>query len=209
MLDSRSRPIIAGLLVVVFGLVAAIVWMANAAPVPPPIDAAAIRTEAVGTFAGDLTASAPAPTATVRLQPTRTGAAPTAASGTPGCMGLRFVRDVTIPDNTQMDPAEVFTKSWQVENSGTCSWKPGYQVVLVGGLAMGGSPFRVAQAVLPGGSILVSIKMVSPTNQTGIVQGTWKMSDEAGLPFGDYLSVVIVVRGRAQATSTAPPTATP
>ena len=50
-----------------------------------------------------------------------------------------------------MTPAEVFTKTWLVENSGTCPWKPGFQVVLIGGLAMGGSPFRVAQTVGPGG----------------------------------------------------------
>ena len=49
----------------------------------------------------------------------------------------------------------------------------------------------------PGGSIQVSIKMVAPTNQTGVVQGTWKMADEMGAPFGDFLSVVIVVKGRA------------
>ena len=67
-----------------------------------------------------------------------------------------------------------------MENTGTCAWKPGFQVMLIGGVAMGGSPFKVAQTVGPGGSIQVSIKMVAPPNQTGVVQGTWKMADEAG-----------------------------
>jgi hypothetical protein len=130
-------------------------------------------------------------------------------SGTPNCLGLRFIRDVTIPDNTEMTPAEVFTKTWLVENSGTCPWEPGFQVVLIGGLAMGGSPFRVARTVGPGGEIQVSIKMAAPTNQTGVVQGTWKMADADGAPFGDFLSVVIVVSGPTRIPQATGTTATP
>lgn len=65
--------------------------------------------------------------------------------------------------------------------------------MLIGGLAMGGSPFKVLQDVAPGGRIQVSIKMVAPTNQSGTIQGTWNMSDENGATFGDFMSVVIVV----------------
>jgi next-to-BRCA1 protein 1 len=125
---------------------------------------------------------------------------------------LRFIRDVTIPDNTEMTPAQVFTKTWLVENSGTCPWKPGFQVILIGGLALGGSPFKVSQTVGPGGSIQVSIKMVAPTNASGVVQGTWKMADETGAAFGDYLSAVIVVQAptlRAAPSPTVASTPTP
>ena len=68
---------------------------------------------------------------------------------------------------------------------------------------MGGSPFKVAQTVGPGGSIQVSIKMAAPTNIKGTVQGTWKMADDSGQTFGDYLSVVIVIGGQTQ-SPTAP-----
>jgi hypothetical protein len=208
MLDGRIRVVIAALLVVVFALAATIVWMANAPASPDPSTGPSdIQTEAVRAYIAQMTASAPLPSPTRTVLSSPATVVPTLPSGTPDCLGLRFVRDVTIPDNTEMSPAQVFTKSWQVENSGTCAWKPGYQVVLLGGVAMGGSPFRVAQPVGPGGSIQVSIKMVAPTNQTGVVQGTWNMADENGVPFGDYLSVVIVVKGRAQATGT--PTVTP
>ncbi len=197
----------------------------------------AVRTEAVETFAADLTGTAAVvPTGT----PTNTEAAPettsetATAAGTPGtaaaasatsatsaasatvsapvtptCNGLRFVRDVTIPDNTPMTPAQVFTKSWLVENSGTCAWQAGWQVVLIGGLAMGGSPFQLTQDVGPGGRIQVSIKMVAPTNQTGIVQGTWKLADASGTTFGDYMSVVIVVGSGTGKAPTLVPAATP
>ena len=213
MQDSRTRLVIAALLLAIFVLVVAII---NAAGRPAPSvatqDIRPVQTDAVKTFVAELTATAHAPatpSATPRPQATPLGA--TSLSGTPGCLGLRFVRDVTIPDNTEMTPAEVFTKTWLVENNGSCPWRPGFQVVLIGGLAMGGSPFKVAQTVGPGGSIQVSIKMAAPTNQTGVVQGTWKMVDADGVQFGDYLSVVIVITGptRIPAGSTATATAGP
>lgn len=171
-----------------------------------------IRTEAVETFSGNLTRtsqSSPPGSITHTGVLTGTPMATGSVSPTPACHGLRFVRDATIPDNTGMRPAQVFTKSWLVENIGTCPWKSGYQVVLIGGVAMGGSPFKVLQDVAPGGRIQVSIKMVAPTNQGGIVEGTWKMSDEGGAPFGDFMSVVIVVASPTGTQPTAVATPTP
>jgi hypothetical protein len=170
------------------------------------------RTAAVETFSQSLTATGRyLPEATVpvltSLQSTAIGTE--TPQPTSECLSLRFVRDITVPDNTEMGPAEVFTKTWQVENNGTCPWRAGYQVVLIGGVAMGGSPFRVAQPVGPGGSIQISIKMAAPTNQAGTLQGTWKMSDESGTAFGDYLSVVIVVPGSTLRKPTPSPLATP
>ncbi len=191
-------------------------------PTPAPTqNVDAVRTESVATFAAGLTETASAlPTATATdteaptvastaSTPATAGPSPTGGpSPTPACLGLRYVRDVTIPDNTPMTPAQVFTKSWLVENSGTCPWQAGFQVVLIGGEAMGGSPFPVVQNTSPGGRIQISIKMVAPTNQTGIVQGTWKMADLTGKTFGDYLSVVIVVGTGTGLPPTTLPTAT-
>jgi next-to-BRCA1 protein 1 len=192
--------------------IAIVVLPGERAPSMPTVDAAGIRTQAVSTFIAESTQTALAlPTRTPTRAPIRT-ATPTeetAGSETPICLGLRFIRDVSIPDNTEMTPAEVFTKTWLVENSGACPWKPGFQVVLIGGLAMGASPFEVARNVGPGGSIQVSMKMVAPTNQTGVVQGTWKMADANGVHFGDFLSVVIVVDAPAETETPLEPTSTP
>jgi hypothetical protein len=179
-------------------------------PVEATPDLAQVRTQAVQQFAGELTqtfAAMPSPTRTRTAGPTADVTA--AVTETPSCLGLHFVRDVTIPDNTDMTPAEVFTKTWQVENSGTCAWQPGFQVIQIGGEAMGGSPFKVAQTVGPGGSIQVSIKMAAPTNIKGTVQGTWKMADENGQTFGDFLSVVIVIGGQTQSPTAPAATETP
>lgn len=226
-LDRRLSYAIVGIAALAIGI---IIGVAGARPSVPPLvtpqptqDQGAVRTEAVSTFAAEMTGTAsavPSPTITKTETPAAgsTGEAATAATGepatastggpapTPACLGLRWVKDVTIPDNTAMTPAQVFTKTWLVENSGTCPWQSGFQVVLIGGVAMGGSPFQLTQEVGPAGRIQVSIKMVAPTNQTGIVQGTWKMADSTGTPFGDYMSVVIVV-GNGSGTAPALPTA--
>jgi hypothetical protein len=206
MQESRSRLFIALLLLVIFILLATILaGAADPGSKSPTADVAEIQTQAIETYVAKVTASAPvrpSGTSTPTLPPTAT--AEEALSGTPTCLGLRFVRDVTIPDTTEMTPAEVFTKSWLVENNGSCAWEPGFQVVLIGGVAMGGSPFRVGRSLGPGGQIQVSIKMAAPTNQTGTVQGTWRMTDAEGAQFGESLWVVIDVGAPGGAPSSTP-----
>jgi hypothetical protein len=195
-MQKKSLALIALLLVALILTIVVSVRGSGGANAVPTIGIRDIQTEAVETFAAGLTATSlniPTSTATSTAVPPLTTALTGSGSITPTCNRLRWIKDVSIPDNTAMTPAQVFTKSWLVENNGTCPWQRGYQVIMVGGLAMGGSPFPLATAVLPGGQIQVSIKMVAPTNQTGVVQGTWRMSDEKGAAFGDPLWVIIVV----------------
>ena len=190
----------------------------NQPPSLPTVDIGQVQTQAVRTFAVGLTSTALAlPTSTEThtpepAEPTQATASGVASessiSPTPSCYRLKFIQDLTIPDNTLLTSAEVFTKSWQVQNSGTCAWRPGFRMVLVGGVAMGGSPFTLETTVNPGSKIEILIKMVAPTNQTGIVQGTWRMTDADGNQFGDALTVVIVVPN-GTAAPTAAPTSTP
>lgn len=195
------------LLAALIASVAASARSLRPSPAPPTADLAQVQTQAVATFAGGLTSTAqvvpmstasetPVPTQeTAATEATAATDATAAESPTPSCYRLKYVRDVTIPDNTLMTPAQVFTKTWQVENSGTCPWRPGFKMALVGGVAMGGSPFVLEATVNPGARIDISIRMVAPTNQTGIIQGTWRMEEAAGAPFGDALTAIIVVGG--------------
>jgi hypothetical protein len=217
MQQNSTRLILIGVLVlalmltIVFGVLAS-----RETPAPSPtVDIGRVQTQAVSVFAEGLTSTAlaaPTATATETPLPTDTPAAATptgptsSISATPSCYKLKFLQDVTIPDNTLMTPAEVFTKTWQVQNSGTCAWKPGFQMILIGGTAMGGSPFTLDTTVSPGGKFEVSIKMVAPTNQTGVIQGTWRLTDGQGNQFGDALTVVIVIPvGTAGPGATASP----
>ena len=214
MLQNKTRLAIVAVLLL--ALVMILVFNLRSTPQPTPVptvNISRVQTEAVSVFISALTSTAKAqPTSTLTSTPlpTATMGGTDAVSPTPSCYRLHYVRDITIPDNTPMTPAEVFTKTWLVENSGLCAWRPGFKLVLVGGVAMGGSPYVVAQTTNPGDRIEVSIKMAAPTNQSGVTQGTWRMSDENGTLFGDALTVVIDIGGTGTSTApTLPATATP
>ena len=171
-----------------------------------------IQTNAVSTFAADLTLTAlsaptntpeptitpsPAVTSTSGV-PFGTGTTPAApvggAASTSSCYGLSFVSDVTINDNTQMDPGETFTKTWKVQNTGSCAWDAGFKFQLSGGNAMGATAFTLPSAVAAGATYDISVPMTAP-NTAGTVRGNWRMSTAAGQFFGDEVYVIIVVGG--------------
>ncbi len=92
--------------------------------------------------------------------------------------------DVTIPDDTQVQPGEAFTKIWRLKNSGTCSWQPDYQVFLFSGEAMGApAGFALGQRVDPGQSVDITVDLIAP-KQAGVYQGNWKLRNRSGTAFG-------------------------
>lgn len=136
-------------------------------------------------------------TGTIPLTGTTPGAAVGGVAATASCYGLTFVSDVSIPDNTQMDPGEGFTKTWKVKNSGSCAWDAGFKFQNTGGEALG-SAFTLPAAVAAGQTFDISVPMTAPTSKTGTLRSNWRMSTAAGQYFGDEVFVVIVV-GNASA----------
>lgn len=179
-----------------------------------------IQTQAVQTFAADLTktalanptatptpSSSPTPFATIAIGTPLATSSTLVGGGAASCYKLVYVRDVTVPDNTPMTPGQTFTKTWEVQNSGSCAWDAGFKFTLIGGDAMGGQTLTLAQPVAVGAATQLSVAMAAPTNKTGTIQGTWRMSTTTGTYFGDGLTVVIVIGGSG-ATATGGPTAT-
>jgi hypothetical protein len=102
-----------------------------------------------------------APTATSTPIPTTTST----PVGTPGACTdqAKFVEDVTIPDNTEMLPAQDFIKTWRLENTGTCTWTSAYAVTFVSGDQMSGtSPLPLTGSTAPGNSLDVSAALNAP-----------------------------------------------
>jgi len=116
-----------------------------------------------------------------------------------GCNNLGFILDVTVPAGTVMKPGENFTKTWKVENNGTCDWVYLYHLVFVGGDRMEGDPGSLGKIIVPGKWTQLSVGLVAPS-KPGTYTGTWRMANQPGTPFGATLTVSIVV---------ANPTATP
>jgi hypothetical protein len=106
-------------------------------------------------------------------------------SPTEGCTDkIKFDKDVTIPDDTRMDPGEDFTKIWRMKNDGTCTWTPSYTVVFDGGNIMGGPPSTPLNGnVPPGSTVDISIDLTAPLSN-GEWRGDWKLRNPDGVLFG-------------------------
>ena len=177
-----------------------------------PADVNIVRTEAVATFASSLTetlVAVPSTSPTLTVEPTFTpeeGTATLASTPTANpCYNLFYIEDVTIPDNTQMKPGEVFTKTWLVQNTGGCAWKPGFTFQHVGGDAMRGNIVTMTEAIQTGSKREISVQLVVPSGQNGLIQSAWRMADESGNFFGDTLSVNIFVGSIATPAATNTP----
>jgi hypothetical protein len=99
-----------------------------------------------------------------------------AAAGTP--------IDVTIPDDTKMQPGESFTKTWRLQNVGTCTWTKDYSIAVFSGESMN-APVSVSMPakVEPGTSVDISVDLIAP-QEAGTYQGNWKLRNAANEWFG-------------------------
>jgi heat shock protein HslJ len=109
-----------------------------------------------------------------------------------------------------MVPGQQFTKSWRVQNIGTCPWTSNYGLSFVYGNApgasMGGQPVVLTQTVPAGATVDLTANLVAPI-APGVYQGVWQMHNAAGNAFGESLTVGIQVAGAP--TPTPAPTQTP
>ena len=100
------------------------------------------------------------------------------------CNAAQFVADLTIPDDTYINPGASFTKTWRLKNVGTCAWSNKYALVFSSGERMGGlSPIFLPRWISPGQSVDVSVDLVAPVNG-GTYRGYWKLQNGSGTPFG-------------------------
>ncbi len=115
-----------------------------------------------------------APTATRTPTNTPTGST---SGGNGTCTYIAtFVADISIPDDSLLQPGSAFTKTWRVRNDGTCTWGPAYNlhaVAFTGGNQLGASSqVELPLVVKPGQWVDVSVRMTAP-NDPGTYTGNW------------------------------------
>lgn len=97
---------------------------------------------------------------------------------------VAFIMDVTIPDNSEIEPGAAFTKTWRLRNDGTCTWKPSYDLVFHHGDHMSAaSAVALTGSVMPGQIVDLSIDMVAPVDP-GAYQGFWMLRNGDDVLFG-------------------------
>lgn len=130
------------------------------------------------------------------IAPTATFAAPSATSALPTprpatataipvrCNQISFVRDINIADGTVITAGADFTKTWRLQNSGSCTWDRDYSLVFVDGDRMSGDRRSSLDAIVdPGETVDVSIELTAPDTR-GRYRGYWMLEDEDGNRFG-------------------------
>ena len=183
---SKSIRIISILFIVVF-ILSACNLPSNA---PATEEPNAIFTAAALTVQAQLNQATPFSTPTIPPpQPTNTVASlPTLAplptntpvvSPTAACDSALFVKDVTIPDGSQVEPGATFKKTWRLRNIGTCSWS-GYALVFDSGESMGGVPDAIG-TVGPGQEVDVSVSFTVPATLSGTVRSYWRLRNTSGV----------------------------
>jgi hypothetical protein len=124
-----------------------------------------------------------------------------------GCNNLAFIRDVTIPPGTVLQKNQEFTKTWKVQNTGTCNWLYQYSLVLVSGDSFGGKNFKIQKLVKINDWTELSLGMTTP-DKTGTFTNYWRLFNGQKM-FGATLIVSFVVADPPTLTSLPTSTDTP
>ncbi len=129
--------------------------------------------------------------------PTVTGTLPTAtvnsAALANGCNNLAFIRDVNLPAGTVVGKEEEITKTWKVQNIGTCEWKFQYRLAFLSGDDLRASGDYIRKQVAVWDWSEVSISFTSPS-KPGTYTSYWRMVDGDGKMFGTTLVVSFVIQ---------------
>ncbi|MFZ2095105.1 MAG: NBR1-Ig-like domain-containing protein [Anaerolineales bacterium] len=131
------------------------------------------------------------PSTNTPLPPTNTPlptstSVPSTATQTPiPCDRAQFIKDITVPDNTEIGAGTTFVKTWQLKNNGSCTWTSGYSLVFYNGDAMSGpaSAPITNGTVPPGSTIDISVTLIAPTTP-GTYKGNWRLRNAGGALFG-------------------------
>jgi len=109
------------------------------------------------------------------------------------CNKSAYIDDTTIPDGTILAPGEVFVKTWELKNTGYCTWKADSSLVFFKGNSMSGQNTEIGKTLASGNQAKFSIELTAPDAE-GTYTGYWILADKYGYPFGTPFFVQIVVK---------------
>jgi hypothetical protein len=117
-------------------------------------------------------------------------AAPSPATG---FSNSQYVADITIPDDTVMEPGQSFTKTWRLRNNGSRNWGAGFTAAFLNGTALTPTTSHPAPSAAANSDVNLSIPMTAP-NEAGTYTSEWVLKDDQGNVFGTNFYTRIVVK---------------
>lgn len=139
-------------------------------PTPTPTNAEQ-ATQVIPSSETPLPTNTPFPTFT----PTATGV----------CDRAGFIKE-TVPDKSDFYPGSIFTKTWTIKNTGTCSWNSNYAVVFTGSINSLNAPASQAITtgnVAPGETVVISMTLTAPASE-GNYRAEFKLRNASNVVFG-------------------------
>jgi len=133
--------------------------------------------------------SSPEPVSVTTRTPSQTSEPPTITPTltltTRPCNLASFLADVNIADGTEIQTNTNFTKTWRLQNNGSCSWTSGYHVIFDSGDRMNApDAVAVTGGTVPyGGSVEVSVALKAP-GSAGTYKGNFRLRSPEGVVFG-------------------------
>jgi len=127
----------------------------------------------------------PTPETTVEATPENATTASGGETAGESCTNrIKFIKDVTVPDNAKVDAGAKFTKTWRLKNVGTCTWTEDYKLVFAQGEQMDGPDSQpLAETVKPNKTVDISVELVAPLKK-GKYTGEWLLQTPDGEKFG-------------------------
>ncbi len=184
---------------------------------PSPAAPTATATQTLPPASPSITVTLPVTGTTVPLPTLAATFTPTFVPAPATGDKAEFVADVTVPDGTNVEPGEKFTKTWRLKNVGTTTWLTAYSLVHVSNDKIKGpATVSLPKSVPPGETVDVSVDLTAPET-SGTFTSYWKLSNDRGQLFGlgpaatDAFYVQIKVGGASSTpgTGTPEPTSTP
>ncbi|MDY0125583.1 MAG: NBR1-Ig-like domain-containing protein [Anaerolineaceae bacterium] len=148
--------------------------------VPNPTNMNQIPTESQPTVVVTVPPSTAVPPTAV--PPTATPIPPTPTPRP--CLQITYISDLSIPDGTKLNAGTAFTKIWRLQNSGSCNWDSGFDIVFTKGNQLGANAvYDIPYAVPSGQYVDISINMVAPS-VNGKYSSEWMLKSSNGVVFG-------------------------
>lgn len=139
--------------------------------------------------------------------PSRVPPTPAVTAPEPGCKDSAvLVRDVTIYDGENLPRGSKFTKTWQFQNTGTCTWA-GYSIVFAAGDRMGAPDTAPLPLTQPQQRVDVSLELTAPLSD-GAYTAYFELRNADGRPLAIGAEKVFWVKITV-GTPTLPPANTP
>jgi hypothetical protein len=145
----------------------------------------------------ELPSETPTITLTASQTPTNTPEPSPTAPPIP-CNAAQLVSDVTVTDGALFEAGAKFTKTWRINNVGSCSWGSGYVIRFTQGTNLATkNSYPLPASVPPNGTVDVSIEMTAP-KKVGTYRSSWNLVSGNGITFGVGTNAATAVYAQIQ-----------